>query len=248
MRALKIGALAVAAVVVAGVVGMQLLGLTNRIPDGPRLWVMAQYYGVAALGIGLLALLFLIPKANRNLPAFLKAFVVLGALSCLGNCSSWMNKFRGPEKRIAGDSGVSVAVPSDWEATAHPERADLMVMDWAGTASVTVTIAGPADPDVTTAQVEETLTAFEEQASGLVGKPVGSFGCGAFCLGREYDVERNGRTLHVLLAAKSINGHWLFIHGTLVGASRVKQSPRVVAVIASAAVSPSPAGAPAAAR
>lgn len=240
MRTLKIGALAVAAIVVVGVVGMQLLGMAERIPDGPRLWIMAQYSGAAALGIGLLALLFLIPKANRNLPAFLKAFVVIGTLSCLGNCGGWMKKFQGPDKRIAGTSGVSVEAPSDWMATAHPKEAELMVMDWAGTASVTVMIAAPADPGVTAAQVEETLAAFEEQARGLVGEPVGSFVCGTSCLGREYDVERSGRSLRVLLAVKSVNGRWLFIHGTLVGSSRLKQSPRVVAVIASAAVPPAP--------
>lgn len=248
MRALKIGALAVAAIVLAGVLGMQMLGMNGRIPDGPRLLIMGEYWAVAAFGIGLLASLFLIPKANRNLTAFLKAFVVIGALSCLGNCSGWMKKFQGPNKRIAGDSGVSVEVPSDWEATAHPENAELMVMDWAGTASVTVTIAGLTDAVVTAAQVEEMLAAFEERASGLVGKPVGSFRCGELCLGREYEVERNGRALRVLLSTKSVNGHWLFIHGTLVGASRAKQSSRIVTVIASAVVSPSPAAEPATAR
>lgn len=230
-KLLKNGLLAVSAIAVSAISGMQLLGLEKHVPDGPRILVMLGYMGIASLACALVGLLFIIPKANRNGASFLKAFVVAGALACLGNCSSWMSKFQGPKKWIASESGISFEVPADWETPAEKvPSVELILTDWASTSFVNAMRVPSDDPAPNDAAFEQMLAILEEQGQSRLGLRVDSFPCGPGCRGGQYDMTTRGKQTRFVLLVRHTGTDWLVLTGATF-ATPVEQRIAVVADI-----------------
>jgi len=234
-KLLKYGALVVAAIVVTVVSGMQLLALEKHVPDGPRILVMLGYIGAALLVFALIGALFAIPRANRNAASFLKAFVVVGALACLGNCSNWMSKFRGPTKRVASESGISFEVPSDWDVPAEKvPNVELTLTDWASTSFVNAMRVPSDDPSPDDAAFEQMMTVLEEQGRSRLGPRVDSFPCGARCRGGQYDMTTRGKKTRFVVLVRHTGTDWLVLTGATFAARIDKQIAVVADILRSA--------------
>ncbi len=225
--------LALAAVAVSLVMGFQMLGHEPYIPSGNRLLVIASSVGTAVFAFGVVAALYLIPKANRNVGSFLSAYVLLGVLASFVGCSHWIGKFHGEKKTLENGTGVSVVVPSDWAvATATGGTVDLFVMDWAGTQSVGVTKGGADEAPADAAELERVLASVLEPTP--LKNPVADFTCGERCLGKQFVVDSNGTPMRVLFAVKHEGGRWLVLNGGGVESRADKNVPTVIEVMASA--------------
>ncbi len=72
---------------------------------------------------------------------------MLAAIPALTQCGGWIDKFNGPNKTLLSESRLlAVDVPSDWAVTnMNKDKVDLMAMNWAGTAFVSVNIGDSVD-------------------------------------------------------------------------------------------------------
>jgi hypothetical protein len=236
LSALKYAALAIAALATMIIAGMQFLALEKHIPDGPRLLVMLKYVGAAFLPFALVGVLFSIPKANRNILSFLKAFTIAGAVACLGNCSNWMSKFQGPKQRIASESGLSFEVPSDWGIPAEKApNADLVLTDWASTSVVTAVRVPSDDPAPDDAAFEQMLAAVEEQGKSRLGTRLSDFPCGKRCRGGRYEMTANGKKTGVVMIIRHSGSDWLVLSGATFATPIEKRLPVVTDILRSVA-------------
>jgi hypothetical protein len=239
LNALKYAALAIAALVTTIIAGMQFLALQKHIPDGPRILVILEYVGGAFLIFALIGALFVIPKKNRNVLSFLKAFAVAGVLACLGNCSSWMGKFQGPKQRIASESGLSLEVPSDWGTPAEKApNADLVLTDWASTSVVTAVRVPSDDPAPDDAAFEQMLAAVEEQGKSRLGTRLSDFPCGKRCRGAQYEMTANGKKTRVVMIIRHSGSDWLVLSGATFATPIEKRMPVVIDILRSAHIPP----------
>lgn len=210
---MRIALLGLLAVLLSGIVGIQLLAAMPLIPDGNRLFVVGGHMLGAGAMLGTLALLYLIPKANRTLPSYLKAFVALGAMFSLSQCTTWHARFNGPPKEISDPATrITLVAPSDWAIVRDtPPNVDFALSDWAGTKGVTVTRGEelPTDlpPDDAVAGI---LEAQREQAAVRMGAPVDRFQCGPHCAGDVFLAEARGKRMRMYAAAK-VHGRTLIL-------------------------------------
>ncbi len=234
----KLLILIVSSLVLSGIVSFQMMGMVTHLPDGSRLLLFAKEIGSVVFAIGVLASLYLIPKANRNIQSFLKAYVMLAAIPALTQCSGWMEKFNGPNKTLLSESTLlAVEVPSDWAITTmNKGKVDLMAMDWAGTAFVSATMADSADRPAEQNDVAAYQLKMNEQLSTALGQQVGQFNCGSLCAGSIYTTTSNGKPMRILSAVKYSEGKLLVIQGGNIAPTNARDSAKVEAAIASARV------------
>jgi hypothetical protein len=234
--------LAALALVIACVMGMQFLAREAFIPEGHRTLVIAQSIGVAALVISLFSLLYLIPKKNRTFGHFLKAFVAVGAVSSLGQCSVWLNKFNGPiETIISNDGLIAVEVPSDWSPMKDvPDGVNLAVADWASTGMLTVRAQLAADTDLTQDDVDVGLAAVGADSLAKGATVLGDVACGALCAARAFSVPISGTVRRVVIAIKGDGKRMLLITAARIGVDSPAHQEAQLAMIRSARVAAPP--------
>ncbi len=215
-----------------------MLGMVTHLPDGSRLALFAGKLAAVFAVAGVLASLYLIPKANRNIHSYLKAYVLLAFLFALGQYSDWTDKFNGPNKTVlSASNSLAVEVPSDWAITTmNKDKVDLMVMDWAGTAFVSVTAGESLDRPAEQAEVAAYQSRMDERLSAALGNKVGQFNCGALCTGSVYATTSRGKPMRILSATKYSEGRWLVIQGGHMASTTEANAAKVEAAVASARV------------
>ena len=201
---LKIALPLVTGLLASCIVGFQMMTAPAHIPDGNRILVSVGYLGIAILTIGVLASLYLIGKANRNINSYLKAYNVIAVLLAITQCSQWMEKFQGPEKQIVSiDGKYVVTAPSDWAILKSPtEGVNFQIMDWAGTGSLAILPAGEIgemDPQAALAEVRANMNS---QFVEKLGAAIGKFECGKNCVGNIYPIVSRGKPMHLFTTVK----------------------------------------------
>lgn len=234
----KLAILIISALTLSIIDAFEMMGMVTHLPDGSRVLLFAGKLGAVFVGVGVLALLYIIPKANRNFHSYLKAYVLLAVLAALGQSGDWMDKFNGPNKTVlSASTSLAVEVPSDWAITTISKgKVDMMVMDWAGTAFVSVTTGESLDKPAEQAEVAAYQSRMDEQLSAKLGKQVGQFNCGSLCAGSVYATTSNGKPMRVLSATKYSEGKWLVIQGGNIASTTEASAAKVEAAIASARV------------
>ncbi len=213
---MKIFFLLVVALILTSVFGFQLLSRFDHLPDGNRIVLIGQHIAFAAISIGAIAALFLLAKANRNFTSYLKAFVILAAMACLGQCAPWYSKFNGPSHWVSSKAGeVHVQVPSNWARNDELSPAsDLFVVDWAGTRSVAITLGqefGGIDLQTEIDAVGQTL---REHMAPAFGQPIDSVSCGDLCVGDVFYAVSIGKPMHAVSVAKAACGRLMLVQST----------------------------------
>jgi hypothetical protein len=203
------------ALIVSAVLGFQLLSYFDHLPDGNRFLIVGGQIAMAAASLGVISSVCLLSKTRRNLKAYLQVFVALGAVSALGQCAPWYNKFMGPSHSVANKGGdITVEVPSDWARndTLAPST-DLFVADWAGTRSVGIKLGDALGEVDLQAELDATHQDMQSRLATQWGPPIDTVACGALCAGDVYSAVSDGKSMHALGVIKIRCGRVMVVVG-----------------------------------
>ncbi|MBL0162521.1 MAG: hypothetical protein IPP82_02390 [Xanthomonadales bacterium] len=236
----KIALLLACGLLISVIGGFQQLSGFSHIPDGNRIVVVGSHIILCICVLGLFSSLFLISKANRNLSSFLKAFNVLGLLMILGQCTTWLDKFNGPEKSITSSNGKYIVdVPSDWaELKEREPNLELQVMDWAGTGSLSIFSGGFVEKGAEGESLIEARETLGARIREKLGEKIGTFSCGTGCVGEIYPIVSHGKDMRLFSAVKLSGLELLVVQGGMMKSLVDSKSEIIKRMIGSARATP----------
>lgn len=214
MDALKKIILSLLCLASLGVVTVQAWVKTSPMPHGAGLPLLLQSLALVFTGLVLCSLIYLIPKTNRNIKSFLKAFATIGVLASLGGCHGWIQKFHGPPQQLTSEHGLVIDAPSDWSLIPPPNGEDhLFAVNWSQSVGLGIYLvpldAGPG-PDSTPSEV------LADGIGGVKGaKLLETFECGVGCAGQFISLDTSGGPARMAVLAKNLGDRWIHANGYL---------------------------------